>query len=299
MVKLNKKRIKWLIDQVVKHGKRCGEVCEVYGVSERRVQQLVQSFRQTKQYPALLERRRPKTILSTAQEEQIGVAYHDSQLTARMLYFELKRRGHYAPKNKIYEYMKTQGWVKDEPNKKKQRKRCRYVWPHTGDMVHADYHRKSENDPHCIFWLDDHSRTILAAGEFDSPNTEHAIATLAIAQQQFIPYQCKILRVNTDRGTVFICNKGEGTSAFEDYCLQQGIQVIPSRIMNPQTNGKVERRWYEYDKHRHRFPTLQAWMQWHNNRLTTSLDIEHFETPNDAFLRGLPNHLALLFKEGQ
>jgi putative transposase len=298
MVKLNKKRIKWLVDQVVKHGKKPGEVCGTYAVSERRVQQLTQAYHRMKEYPALIKSRRPKTLLSSLQEQQISAAYASSQLTPRMLYYELKRYGQYAPKNKIYEYMKTKGLIKDEPNKKKKRKRCRYEWPSTGDMVHADYHRKDDASPHCIFWLDDHSRKILSGGEFESPNAENVLITFQQAEQALAAYRWVILRVNTDRGSVFVSNKDEGTSAFEQYCAAQGIQVIPSRIKNPQTNGKVERRWQEYNKHRHRFPTLQAWIEWHNNRLTTSLDIEHYETPNDAFLRGLPNHLALFFKEG-
>ena len=89
---------------------------------------------------------------------------------------------------------------------------------------------------------------------------------------------------------------GSEPSKFQEYCQSKGIDVIPSRIKNPQTNGKVERRWQEYDKHRHRFGSLQEWINWHNNRLTTALDIEHYETPNDAFIRRLPNKLDLFFR---
>ena len=47
-------------------------------------------------------------------------------------------------------------------------------------------------------------------------------------------------------------------------------------------------------KHRWKFNSLQEWIDWHNNRLTTALDIEHYETPDEAFVRKLPN-LAALF----
>ena len=103
--------------------------------------------------------------------------------------------------------------------------------------------------------------------------------------------------MNTDRGTAFVSNKEEGASKFQEYCESKGIQLVPSRIRNPQTNGKVERRWQEYDKHRYRFKTLQEWIDWHNNRLTTSLDIVHYETPNTAFISKLPNLLALFWEE--
>ena len=83
---------------------------------------------------------------------------------------------------------------------------------------------------------------------------------------------------------------------FKSTAKSKDIELIPSRIKNPQTNGKVERRWYEYDRHRWRFKTLQEWIDWYNERLTTALDIEHYETPNEAFVRKLPNLVALFWK---
>ena len=167
MTKLNKKRVKWLVDQVVKHDKKPKEICSVYNLTERRVQQLAKKYRETKKYPELISGRRPKTSLSPEQEQTIESAYKESLLSPKLLYYEIKRRGAYAPKNKIYAFMKGKGWIKDEPNKQKQRKRCRYEREHSGSLVHADYHRKTENDPHCIFWLDDASRKILSGGEFN------------------------------------------------------------------------------------------------------------------------------------
>ncbi|MBI1968705.1 transposase family protein [Candidatus Woesearchaeota archaeon] len=296
MTKLNKKRIKWLVDQVAKYQKKPKEVASVYNLSERRVQQLVNFYEKTKKYPELNPARRPKTSLSLEQEQAIEKAYLESMLTPRMLYYELKRNGVSAPKNKIYGYMKSKGWVRSEPNKQKKRKRCRYEREHTGSLVHADYHRTTENDPHCIFWLDDACRRILSGGEFDSPNAENAIATFKVAEKKLVEFDCKIEQVNTDRGSAFVSNKEEGTSKFQQYCEGRGIKVIPSRVKNPQTNGKVERRWQEYDKHRKRFATLKEWIDWHNNRLTTALDIEAYETPNTAFIRKLPNLLALFWR---
>ena len=61
-------------------------------------------------------------------------------------------------------------------------------------------------------------------------------------------------------------------------------------------SSRLERRWYEYDKHRWRFNQLQQWIDWYNNRLTTALDIEHYETPNEDFIRKLPNLLGLFWR---
>jgi len=64
MTKLNKKKIKWLVDQVVNHKKKPSEIAPVYGISERKVQQLVKQYRETKKYPELKKNRRPKTFLT-------------------------------------------------------------------------------------------------------------------------------------------------------------------------------------------------------------------------------------------
>lgn len=69
---------------------------------------------------------------------------------------------------------------------------------------------------------------------------------------------------NTDRCPEFFSNKKEynkeSRSEFEIYLLKQKIQHIPSRRKNPQTNGKLERLWQEYNKHRWRFKSLKSWI---------------------------------------
>ncbi len=68
-------------------------------------------------------------------------------------------------------------------------------------------------------------------------------------------YNAEIKEVNTDRGTQFYSTK-KNPSTFEAYVKSQGMKFIPSRRNNPQTNGKLERLWYEYDKHRFSFESI-------------------------------------------
>jgi len=301
MVKLNKSKIKWLINQVVKYKRSPSEVASIYGLSVRRVQQLVKQYRDTKKYPELIGSRRPKNFLSETQKNAILEAYNDTRLSARLLYYELKSRGCQVPKNKLYKFMLEQGLVKENPHKKKQRKRCRYERKHTGSLVHTDYHRKNINSKHCILWVDDASRFILSGGEFDKATEKHAEETFLQAQQKMQEVNWRIQQVNTDRGSQFYGNKigkkSKGISQFEKFLKQHNVKHIVSRANNPQTNGKIERRWLEYDRHRHRFNTLQEWINWMNNRLTTALDIKNYETPKKAFYRKLPNILALFLKQ--
>ena len=48
MTKLNKKRVRWLIDQVEKHNKKPKDICFVYNITERRGQQLAKEYRKKK-----------------------------------------------------------------------------------------------------------------------------------------------------------------------------------------------------------------------------------------------------------
>ncbi len=73
---------------------------------------------------------------------------------------------------------------------------------------------------------------------------------------------------------------------------------IPSRRNNPQTNGKIERWFQEYIKHRHKFKSVNEFKYWYNDRIHGSLKLEWGETPNEAFIRKLQSEsiLGLFFK---
>ncbi|MBI4447923.1 hypothetical protein HY643_03000 [Candidatus Woesearchaeota archaeon] len=83
MTKLNKSRIKWLVRQVAKEGRKPSEVAPVYKIGVRRVQQLVKQFKDSGTIPELRKERRPKTFLTTKQEEAIEKAYSETFLTPK------------------------------------------------------------------------------------------------------------------------------------------------------------------------------------------------------------------------
>ncbi len=62
---------------------------------------------------------------------------------------------------------------------------------------------------------------------------------------------------------------------------------------HPQTNGKLERLWYEYDRHRWRFATLEEFIQWYNDQIHESLWVELYETPTEAWQRKMPEEVQL------
>ena len=176
MVKLTDKKIKWAVKQVINKGESTEVVAKIYGVSRRRIQQLVKYYRETGEYPMLDKKRRPKTHLSGDEKRIIEDAYNESFLGARLLRFHIQK--HYKR-----------------------------------NILHNKIH-------------------------------------------------------------------------------------IPLKRNNTQTNGKIERWFQEYRRHRWRFDSAYAFAEWYNNRVHGALDLEYFETPNDAFIGKMrsENTLGMFFE---
>ncbi len=247
---------------------------------------MVKEYKQTGKFPCLDPKRRPKgKPLTNVEKEIIDKAWEETRFGARLLYHEIKRRGYIIPHHKINNYLLKTKRTLPNPNKQKKRKRCRYEREHSFSLVHGDWHRTTEDHPHVIVWLDDASRYALTGAEYPNANMENSIKTMQDAIEKSVEYHTIIRDVNTDRGTEFFSNHPNSTSKFQDYLKDNGIKHVPSKRNNPQTNGKLERFWYEYDKHRWRFENIDGFLQWYNQRLHGSLWLEIGESPQDALIR--------------
>jgi putative transposase len=228
-------------------------------------------------------------------KQRIAEEWRRTPRGATQIWKTLARRGIRLPHQKVYRYLRDQGWTVPNPRKQRPRRRCRYEREHSGALLHTDYHRTSETHPYCILWLDDASRMILSGGEFPEATSEHAIETLREALDVAGQWNLTIREVNTDRGSQFYNNRRFGAdpnlSRFQEFLTEHGIRHVVSRVNNPQTNGKAERLWLEYDKLRWRFPTLEAWIDWKNDEVHGALG--PLETPREAFQRKLPAETLL------
>ena len=151
-------------------------MARLYGVSQRRVQQLVKIYRDTGEYPVLNPKRRPKRYLTDEEKDIIEEAHKIARLGARMLEHHIRK--HYKvsiPHNKIHEYLTEKGLAKPNPRKQKKRKRCRYERKHSLSLIHMDWF---EYNKKVIIVQDDASRCILAIGEFDHATGKNSISVL-------------------------------------------------------------------------------------------------------------------------
>lgn len=301
MAKLNKSKVKDLIAKK-KQGFSTRYISNKVGITERRVQQLYKQYLETNLMPELNKSRRPKTFLSEEQKRIVEEAYLRHKVGARLLKLVLDQEipGNRIAKNKIYEYLKHKGYSKPDKNKQKQRKRTRYERKHSGSLGHMDTHFCKWNpNLKLITFMDDASRKILAAYEGSNSNTELSIKVAKDAIKEAWRYRLLIKQINTDRGTEFFAaEKGKKQHKIHEFIRfleSQNIKHIPSRVKNPQTNGKLERWHQEYEKHRPSFSNLKEFIEWCNNRIHGELR----STPNKAFINKLPSEslIGLLFKE--
>lgn len=300
MTKLTDPRIVHLVRQAQGRAphETTGQMAARWGVTPRRLRQVLQRWREIGVVPVLDPRRRPPTPpLTDEQKRLIDHEWRRSPRGPTKLWKALARQGIRLPHQKVYLYAKSQGWTRPNPRKQKKRSRVRYERQHSGSLLHGDYHRTTDQHPHVILWEDDASRKVLAGGEFTENTAQHAIETLREAIAQAAVWGLPIEQVNTDRGTEFFVSPKatyEATDGqFQTYLREQGIRHVVSRVNNPQTNGKLERLWYEYDKHRWRYAALSEFIDWYNDQIHDALWQEVFETPREAFQRKLPPEVLL------
>ncbi|MGC2035423.1 MAG: DDE-type integrase/transposase/recombinase [Thermoplasmata archaeon] len=298
MTRLTDRRISYLIHQAERlwDGDTLPQMAARWGVSRRWLRKLLQRWRESGTVPRLNPNRRPKgPPLTEAQQQLIAEEWNRTPRGASQIWKALARRQIHIPHQKLYLYLRSQRWIVPNPRKQRPRRRCRYEREHSGSLLHADYHRTSEQHPHAILWLDDASRMILSGGEFPEATSEHAIETLREALRVAARWNLTVREVNTDRGSQFYKNRrfeaDPGLGQFQVFLAEHGIHHAVSRVNNPETNGKAERLWLEYDKLRWRFPTLEEWIAWKNDEVHGALWA--LETPREAFQRKLPPETLL------
>ena len=286
MVKLNNKQVKWIVSNVISGNTSCVDAASVYEITPRWARGLVKKYKDTGEYPKLNKMRRPKTELTDEQKRLIDLEYPKSFFGARMLrhhIFEEHRK--ILPQNKIHKYMLEKGYAKQNKNKQKKRKRCRYERKHSLSLLHVDWTKHLGKEVIAI--QDDASRNILALGEYVSATTKSSINLCEKAWEELGPLTQFVIALNSDRGPQFYPNYGENKEnhKFLIYLNLVGIKHIPSRRNNPQTNGKLERWFQEYKRHRHKFKSAEEFRVWYNNRIHGALNYRRGETPAKAFIK--------------
>lgn len=253
------------------------------GISKRRVDQIWREYQQTKQIPLVGKSMgRPSQLIPDEEVHLVKQAYDKYHVSASVLEQLIKGEcGKHIPHNRIHKILLQHGLAKKGEIVIRKKKWIRYERRHSLTAVHVDWHQRP-NDGNWVFAVeDDASRAMLAMLETNSPTTEASIQGMEIALQNGQIKQCI-----SDHGCQFTANQEGAESTFKQFLDKQGIKQILCRIKHPQSNGKIEKFFHLYERHRDAFPTLEAFTHWYNHvRPHLSLDFSTLETPWKAFQR--------------
>ena len=148
---------------------------------------------------------RPKKQIPQQTIENIKQTYQKYQLNAvylkKIIYAQQKIT---ISQGTIHKVLLNLKYAHHQPSKQKRRAPwIRYERKHSLSLIHTDWHYCANGKYLCTM-LDDSSRKIIAAGEFEAETTENALIVLKKAQKECRKWYL-IKAVLTDHGTQFFC----------------------------------------------------------------------------------------------
>jgi len=269
-------------------------VAEQFEISRRRVQQLAKEYRDNgampqlethglepyAEYPDDLEQR----ILELRQRLGAG-----AEAIAHVL---RSTDGLSIGTNRVHDILQEHEHVTENENKQgRKRPWVRFEREYAGVTIHMDWYT-NEQGQQVLAVEDDASRRVFDMIETDATSASQSVQLLDSVREE-LEAPVPILEVITDHGSEFINTRQDERPcldhAFESYLHENDIKHMLCKVGRPQSNGKIERFFQTYDKHRWRLGTLSEFLTFYNEeRPHMSLDWDNLETPAEAFDRLLP-----------
>ena len=291
-MKLTQKAVKHIVKDIVNHGLDTKYIAKLFNISQRRVQQLVKEYKTTGKIPKLHKSGRKPYRIYPLNFEKLIVRIYDKTKSSASIIAKIIRKKHSIPigNNKVHDILKANGMAHEDKNKQVRKKPwIRYERKHSLSAVHMDWSYNSDLGKWVCAVLDDASRVILSAGEFDNATAENSITLLDEGYKKYL-HIAPIREVITDHGSQFYANKrdkyGNAEHSFELYCQTLGLKHILCKYNHPQSNGKIEKWFHLYQRYRSDFDNMDDLVKWYNTiRPHMSLDLDNLETPEKAFYR--------------
>jgi len=256
---------------------------KIAGVSIRRVNQVWKQYQLAGKIPEIGKNNgRPIKPIEEWEINMVKQAYEKYRVSASTLE-KLIERDHkkHISHRRIHKILLDLRYAKKKDKRDIRKKEwIRYERRHSLTAVHIDWYCIKGNE-----WAfgveDDASRKILSLIECSSATTDKSIEGMEDALKHGPILQCI-----SDHGTQFIKTLANDYCRFQDFLKQNSIKHILCRIKHPQSNGKIEKWFDTYAKHRHAFKTKEEFLYWYNEvRPHRSLNFEILETPQQAFIR--------------
>src|SRR3989338_6594689 len=265
-------------------GKTVYQARKVANVSVRRIYQVREAFDKTGEIPQVGKYAgRSRKSFEEWEIKQVKEAYEKYRVSADTLERLIDRDyqkhvGH----NRIHQILIYLGYAKIKRFKDIRKKKWkRYERRHSLTAVHIDWHY------HRGTWVfaveDDASRKLLAMIESRNESTDNSILGMEIALKNGPIKQCI-----SDHGSTFTSNFVDAKSRLRAYLISKEIKPILCKIRHPRSNGKIEKWFQAYDRHRNAYKTKEEFLFWYNDlKPHKALNFDILETPSQAFIRKL------------
>jgi len=246
MVKVkNKRELKWCLEKHAADKISATYAAKHLKITPRRFKQLYAKYKKTNTPPTIEQNLgRPKKQIQPQTIEIIKQAYQTDHLNAAYLRKIIYARQKIKISHRtIHEVLLNLGYAHPQPNKQKRRAPwIRYERKHSLSLIHTDWHYNANGKYLCTM-LDDASRKVIAAGEFEAETTQNALIVLEQARRACLEWY-SIKAVLSDHGTQFVANKkdskGHVEHCFGLYLKKHHMRHILCRVKHPQTNGKSD-----------------------------------------------------------
>ena len=294
-MKLDQDDVTRICQRVVDHDLATAFVAEQFEISQRRVQQLAKEYRDTGDIPQLeTPGRKPYADYPDDLEDRILELHQRLGAGAVAIAHILRNRDDISIANdRVHAILLEAEHVNENPNKQGRRRPwVRFERKYAGVTVHMDWYQNDRGDQ-VLAVEDDASRRVFDMIETDSSSAAASVELLdSVCENWDAPVP--ILEVITDHGSEFVNTRQEERPclehAFKQYLHENDIKHTLCKVGRPQSNGKIERFYQTYEKHRWRFGTLEEFLTFYNQeRPHMSFDWDNLETPAEAFDRLRPS----------
>lgn len=264
-VKLDQDDATRICQRVVDHDLDTGFDAEQFEISRRRVQQLVKQYRDTGEIPQLeTPGRKPFAEYPPDLEDRILALHQHLGAGAEAISHVLRvRDGLSIATNRVHAILQEYDHVSENPNKQGQRRPwVRFERKYAGvtippGLVHQRPGRpRARARRRC-------PRYVFEMIETDSSSAAASVDLLDSVREDWLS-PVPILEVITDHGSEFANIRQKERlyldHAFEGYLHDNDIKHTLGKVGQPQSNGKIERFYQTYEKHRWRLGTLDAFL---------------------------------------
>jgi transposase InsO family protein len=278
----------------VDHGLDTSYIADRSDISRRRVQQLAKEYRDTGDLPRVeTPGRNPFAEYPADIIDRVLDLYKlHEQAAAAIAHIVRQCDDLTIDNNRVHTILQEYEHVTETPNKQgRKRPWVPFERDYSLITVHLDWYQNGRDD-----WVlaveDDASRKSLGMIEEDGRFGAATVQLLDTVREKTAT-DGEILEVITDHGSEFYATKrddrGEADHAFENYLAEHDIKQTLCKVGRPQSNGKIERFYQTYEKHRWRFDSLDTFVEYYNEqRPHRSLKYDDQETPAETFDRLLP-----------